>query len=67
MGKHQLLPNGNLLIVVPDEGRVLETTRSGDLVFEFNNMFDDDYNAHVENAMWLPKDFFEPSPSCARR
>jgi Arylsulfotransferase (ASST) len=67
MGKHQLLPNGNLLIVVPDEGRVLETKRSGDLVFEFNNLFDDGYNAHVENALWLPEGFFASFPSCPRR
>ncbi|HEX2478733.1 MAG TPA: arylsulfotransferase family protein [Geminicoccaceae bacterium] len=58
MGRHQLLPNGTRIIVSPDEGRVLETTRAGELVFEFNNVYNDNFNGHVENALWLPEDFF---------
>lgn len=64
MGKHQRLPNSTRLIVVPDEGRVLETLQSGDLVFEFNNILNEGFNAHVQNAQWLPSDFFGAVPSC---
>ena len=66
MGKHQRLPNNTTIIVSPDEGRVLETLWSGDMVFEFNNIADQEFNAHVENAVWLPENFFRSLPSCQR-
>jgi hypothetical protein len=66
MGTHQVLPNKTRLIVVPDEGRVLEISRSGALVFEFNNVLNENFNAHVQNAQWLPADFFDSVPSCVR-
>lgn len=66
MGTHQTLPNGNVLIVVPGEGRVLEVTATGELVMEFNNLYTHDaaFNAHVENGTWLPGDYFESQPVC---
>lgn len=66
MGEHQYLPNGNVLIVVPEEGRVLELTANGDLVMEYNNLshVGPDYSAHVENGVWLPADHFEALPGC---
>lgn len=65
MGKHQYLPNGNVLIVVPDEGRVLEATSDGDLVMEFDNLSKSPaYNEHVENGGWLPAGYFSVAPSC---
>jgi hypothetical protein len=63
-GKHQLLPNGSLLIVVPGEGRVLEVASSGELVLEFNNVASTIANASVDNAIWLPRSYFEKVPSC---
>ena len=67
MGKHQYLPNGNILIVVPGEGRVVEVTSRGDKVLEFNNVsqISDEFNMHIENAMWLPEEYFDSSPTCS--
>lgn len=64
-GKQQKLPNGNYLIVVPDEGRVLELSADGELVFEYNNIVRDGVNGRVFNAQWLPEDFFATVPSCS--
>ena len=66
MGKHQYLPNGNVLIVVPGEGRVLEVTSDGKNVMEFNNISPSsrDYNNHVQNGVWVPVDYFESTPGC---
>jgi hypothetical protein len=66
MGKHQYLPNGNLLIVVPGEGRVLEVDAHGDKVMEFNNISgkSPENNVHVEHGYWLPADYFDTPPAC---
>lgn len=68
MGKHQYLPNGNLLVVVPEEGRVLEFTEDGQLVLEFNNLSaaSSEYNEHVENGLWIPPDYFDSIPDCPK-
>jgi hypothetical protein len=67
MGVHQYLPNGNVLIVLPGEGRVLEVTRDGHYVMEFNNLLRGHpaYNEHVENGIWVPTDYFTEFPHCA--
>jgi hypothetical protein len=66
MGQHQYLPNGNVLIVAPGEGRVIERSATGELVMEFNNLPAEGsaFNDHVENGIWLPDDFFEALPAC---
>jgi phage tail protein X len=66
MGTHQYLPNGNVLIAAPGEGRVLELSPTGGLVMEFNNLPEagSRFNDHVENAIWLEADYFETSPKC---
>ena len=64
LGKHTLIPNGTVQIFSPEEGRVIEVTWDGDLVFEFNNVVNDDINAHVINSIWLPDNFFSALPSC---
>ena len=66
MGKHQILPNENILITVPHEGRVLEIKQSGELVFEFNNTFTESLNVTVANAVLLPNYYFTEVPSCDR-
>jgi hypothetical protein len=63
-GKLQVLPGGAVLVVVPEEGRVLEATWSGKLIFEFNNIWSDGVNGYVVNAAWLPTTFFDRDPSC---
>ena len=66
-GKHQYLPNGNIIIVVPGEGRVLEVTSEGDKVMEFNNLssVSREYNEHVFNAMRIGLDYFQTAPQCS--
>ncbi len=66
MGKHQYLPNHNVLIVVPGEGRVLEVTEDGRKVMEFNNISvrSPSYNEHVDNGVWVPPDYFQAMPDC---
>ena len=63
-GKHQRLPHGGILIVVPDEGRVLELSSAGDLVLEFNNRWSEKVNAYIVNAAWVPMTFFDDQPAC---
>jgi hypothetical protein len=68
MGKHQYLPNGNILIVVPGEGRVLEVTANGEMVMEFNNLSSDsaEFNEIVNNGYWLQADYFQTFPDCPK-
>lgn len=65
-GKHQYLPNGNLLIVIPGEGRAVQVTSTGDKVFEYNNIstIAKQYNEVLVNGIWLASDYFESIPSC---
>jgi len=58
-GKHQLLPNGNMLIASAMQGRVLEVTPEGETVFEFLNNFAGNENLLLSKAIWLPVDFFD--------
>lgn len=66
MGKHQYLPNGNVLVTVPEEGRVIEVTGHGDKVMEFNNLAEglEDFNGHLQNGIWLSDSFFTAMPEC---
>ena len=66
MGKHQYLPNGNVLIVVPDEGRILVVSSTGQKIMEYNNISATvDYNGHVANGLWVPLDYFDKFPECS--
>ena len=64
MGKVQVLPRGNILVTIPGEGRVIQATRDGEIVFEYVNVINEKSNGHVENAIWLPPDFFSSPPYC---
>jgi len=66
-GKHQYLPNGNLLVAVPGEGRALEVSSEGGKVMEFNNLFhvSDKYNEHVFNSVWVGPEYFHTVPLCS--
>lgn len=63
-GVHQLLSNGTLLIVVPDEGRMLELNKSEEVVLEYNNVWSDRANGNVQNGLFVSKDFFDEFPDC---
>jgi hypothetical protein len=57
--KHQVLPNGNILLTSSHQGRILEVTPEGRSVFEFLNRYDQDQNLILSEAKWLPLDFFD--------
>lgn len=65
-GKHQYLPNGNILLTVPDQGQVLEVTPDRRVAVEFNNLWprDASLNDDITNAKWVPDGFFERMPTC---
>ena len=65
-GKHQLLPNGNRLVTVPEQGQALEITPEGAVALAFNNIAAEGsiYNEDLVNAKWYPADYFETFPSC---
>jgi len=67
MGKHQYLPNGNVLVVIPGEGRLVVVSSEGDKVMEFNNIAGENskVNGHVENGIWLPINYFDSIPECS--
>lgn len=66
-GTHEYLPNGNLLIAIPGEGRVVELAGDGRKVLEFNNVSRDGprYNDAVVNVEWLEPGYLEVEPACA--
>jgi hypothetical protein len=65
-GKHQLLPNGNRLLTVPEQGQALEVTPAGAVAVEFNNPVpgEDGVNEDLVNAKWFPEGYFETFPAC---
>jgi hypothetical protein len=62
LGKHQWLPNGNLLITESMKGRAFEIDKNGNIVWEFINLVGNGYVGVVEEAHRLPtkysRDFF---------
>jgi len=58
-GQQEQLENGNLLITESEQGHVFEVDRNGELVWEYNNIYDESRNGIVTRAMVLPEDFFE--------
>ena len=55
MGKHQWLPNGNLLITESRQGRAFEINRQKKVVWEYRNVIDDGLVGLVEDVQRLPK------------
>ena len=58
-GKHQYLPNGNVLITDSESGRVIEVNKQGEIVWEFINRFDDQYVAILSGAIRYEEDYFK--------
>jgi hypothetical protein len=54
MGKHQWLPNGNLLITEALFGRAFEIDKDGKTVWEYNNFIDDGCVSLLSEATRLP-------------
>lgn len=59
LGAHELLPNGNRLIVESRAGRVFEITPNGDIVWDFIKPYDDTYASLIAYAERVDVDFFE--------
>jgi hypothetical protein len=57
-GKHQQIPGGNILITSPDQGRAVEVTADGTVVFDFVNRFSQSQALRISESKWLPTDFF---------
>ncbi len=57
-GKHQILPNGNILISSPEQGRVFEINQFGEISFEFLNQYDENQSLIISQGIWLPEDYF---------
>jgi hypothetical protein len=59
-GKHQVLPNGNILITSSMQGRVFMVNPKGEIVFEFINEYDNNGNVLlISEAEWFSQDFFD--------
>ena len=54
MGKHQWLPNGNLLITESKQGRAFEISQQGEVVWEYVNYVDRGVVGLVEQVQRLP-------------
>jgi hypothetical protein len=54
LGKHQWLPNGNLLISESVRGRAFEIDPDGRVVWEYINLVEDGYAALMEEVQRLP-------------
>lgn len=57
-GCHQYLENGNFLITDSEHGRILEINPRGELVWEFNNIYNDEKNGVINKAERVPLNFF---------
>ena len=57
MGKHQWLPNGNLLITESLQGRAFEIDKDKKLVWEYFNLIDTNEVALMEEVQRLPRDY----------
>ncbi len=56
-GKSQMLPNGSVLLVSSQQGRVIEVTPAGEIAFDFlNHMPDGEAQGFtLSEALWLPE------------
>ncbi len=58
-GQHEILPDGGMLIVEFDAGRVLEVDRDGSTVWEYVNRYDEDHVGEISNARLYPMGHFD--------
>ncbi|WP_179378335.1 arylsulfotransferase family protein [Jannaschia marina] len=64
-GKHQTLPNGNMLLTEAEHGRLLEVSPAGEVIWTHDMVWDAESNLIVTEARHVPEDFFTAGvPSC---
>jgi Arylsulfotransferase (ASST) len=67
-GKHQLLPNGNFLLVETSGGRALEVTRDGDVAWSYLNRYDAGTVGKMQEAIHYPEGYIDAAPAdCSER
>lgn len=57
-GRHQRLANGNIVIAESEKGRAIEVAPGGEIVWEYNNIYDAGRSGPVNEALVLPAEFF---------
>lgn len=57
MGKHQWLPNGNMLITESMRGRAFEVNQNGDIVWQYVNFIADNVVGVVQEVTRLPLEY----------
>ncbi len=60
-GKHQVLPDGGMLITASQQGRTLELSADGEMALEFHNVLDEakPVLGALSEAMFFPADAFD--------
>lgn len=57
-GKHELLPNGNILVTEFDAGRVFEINPNRERVWDYVNRYDEQSIAEITEARVYPRSYF---------
>ena len=63
-GKHQRLPNGDILITETDAGRAFEVDQKGEIVWSYLNKFDEDEVGWLMSADRYPPSYADIGKSC---
>jgi len=58
-GRHQWLPNGNLLVTDTNSGRAFEVDQNGNIVWEYVNFVGDGFAGYISEVSRLPVNFTE--------
>ena len=58
-GQHQMLPGGDILAVPSEQGRVLQLSPQGRIVWAYLNRYDEDRVGVVRNAWVYPAGYFQ--------
>jgi len=66
-GLHQLQPDGGLLIAEANYGRAFQVDRSGGIVWEYVNRFDDADTAWLSGASAYPRSYFNVADWSCRK
>ena len=63
-GKHELLPDGGLLVTEFDGGRIFQTDRAGVIVWEYVNRLDPERVGELTEARLYPRNYFTTDFTC---